>query len=841
MKRKLISWGIIIVLVLGYLGISRFFSGKAVLNYGLQDGIIEYSETGTDITDSVIGNDDYIISQNDNFILSLDADASPIITDVNTGRKWFGASAEKQNNGKYGSALVVHYMNINKSENILYSYDECVQKNQVKVYTKGNRVDVEYIFGNIDIDYVYPEIISKKRMEKFLSKMTEEDSTYIKSRYTLFELDMFEGENRTYMLEEYPRLEKEDLYVATDVESKKKRKRTNEIFESIGYTKEDQIKDNGGNETEVVKSETMRVVVSYQLTDTGFKAFVDEKNCKFYSDYPISKIQILPLFDALSSSDKGYAVLPSGSGALFELNDKKTASVEIPIYGENITLSKNIQDYSGLAPFPIFGQYKNNSGYLCVVSAGEQQAMVVANKDEICSASSARFTFIDNEEFSIAVQNPTPLFANGVSDKRFECEYILFSNLEENTAYSKMANVYRKRLENQGILKSKANDEPVFLAEVVNSINYKTTALGFLPIRKDFGLTTFEQTKQISETIAKYTGTENLNILLTGWNKNGINQQAVGKINFSNSVGKSKEYASLMGYFSENKIKAYLNLNFEIVKPNKGDDFSVSSDAARTLNNSIIKLELKDKLTYLEKPTSYRLSSPKKFSTTWEGYLKSKYLDIQNGIGVSELSAYLYGDYANNTSFTREQAINEIQKILADIKKKKISVVGDTGNLYTLEYMDLLNNLSATSNGSNYYCDIPFVQMVLHGHIDYTTQPINTTDTLSSTLLKLIETGSGLHYYITANQFDDITQSDASQLYASNFEIIKDKLEKNYKYVNDALKGLGRETITEHTYITDDVVCVTYSNGEKIYVNYGMNDYVTNGYIVKSKDYLRIS
>lgn len=842
MKQKIISWSIIVTLILGYLGISRFFSADAVINYGIHDGIIEYSETGTDITDSVIGNDNYIVSQNDNLVLSLDADASPVILDVKTGRKWLGVSKEKQTNGKYGSALVVHYMNINQSENILYSYENCVQKNQVKVYKGENSVDVEYLFGNIVVDYVYPELISKERMEKFLSKMTEDDAAYIKSRYTYFELDMFDGENRTYMLNEYPRLEKEDLYIATDIQSKKKITRTNSIFESVGYTKKDQIKDNGGSETEIVKSETMRIVVTYQLTDTGFKAFVDEKKCKFYSDYPISKIQILPYFDALASLDKGYAVLPSGSGALLDLNDKKTASVEIPIYGQNVTLSKEIQDYSGLASLPVFGQYKNNSGYLCVISDGEQQATVVANKDEFCSAVSAKFTFIDNEKFAIAAQNPVSLFANGVSGECFGCEYILFSTLEENTAYSKMANVYRERLESQRVLKSKASDAPIFLAEVVNSINYKTTALGFLPIQKDFGLTTFEQTQQISETIAKYTGTENLQVMLTGWNKNGVNQQALGKIEFSKSVGNAKEYDALTKYFSNNKISSYLNLNFEIVKPNKRDDFSVSSDAARTLNNNIIKLELKDKLTYLEKPTLYRLSSPKNFSNTWAGYSKSKYLDGQNGIGISEMSAYLYGDYVDSTCFTRGLAIKEIQKILADMKKKNLSVVGDVGNFYTLEYMDLLNNLSATSNDLNYYsCDIPFVQMVLHGHIDYTTQPLNTTDSLSTTLLKLIETGSGLHYYITANEFEDITHSEASQLYASNFDNIKDKLENNYKYVNDALKGLGKENIIEHTYIADDVVCVTYSNGVKIYVNYSLKDFSINGQTIKSKDYLRIS
>ena len=60
MKQKLISYGIVMALVLGYLGISRFFSKEAILNYGMSEGVIDYSATGTDITDEVIGKDNYV-------------------------------------------------------------------------------------------------------------------------------------------------------------------------------------------------------------------------------------------------------------------------------------------------------------------------------------------------------------------------------------------------------------------------------------------------------------------------------------------------------------------------------------------------------------------------------------------------------------------------------------------------------------------------------------------------------------------------------------------------------------------------------------------------------------
>lgn len=842
MKQKLIAGGIIVALILGYLGISRFASGNVAIKYGLQDGIIEYAATGSDLTDDVLGAENYVVSENERYILSLDSYANPVITDKKTGKQWFGALQGEQANGKYHSALVVHYYNINQSENILYSYESCVEKNQVKVYERENGADVEFLFGSLVIDYVYPELISKDRMEKFLSKMTKDDAEYIKSRYKLLELDQYDDENRTYLLQEYPRLKKEDLYVAIGMESKKNRTRTNGIFESIGYTKEDQLKDNGGQETDVVKSETMRVVISYELTNTGFKAFVEEKNCVFYSDYPLSKIEILPYFNAFSSSDTGYAVLPSGSGALVRLDDKKTAYVEIPIYGENVTLTKNIQNCNALASLPIFGQYRNNSGVLGIITAGEQQVSIVVNKEEFCASVSPIFTLIDNEKFSIEVQNPVPLFANGVSDKRFECEYVLFSEMEEKSAYSQMANFYRERLEKQGILGEKSSVELPFAAKIVNSINYKTTAFGFFPVQKDFGLTTFRQTREIAEEIAEFTGAENLQVILTGWNKRGVNQQAIGKIGFSKSAGTGKEYEALVSCLTDKKISFYLNLNFGIVKPNTADGFSVNSQAARTLNNSIVKLDLNDRLTYQKITTDYRLASPNIFSDVWRNYAKSKYISKGSGVSISELSAYLYGDYTDETCFTRGKAKVEIEKILADMKKSDMKIVGDTGNLYTLPYMDLLCNVSSSSdNSDDYDCDIPFVQMVLHGNINYTTQSLNTTDTLTDTLLKLIETGSGLAYDITANPFDGITESDASHLYASVFDNIKDKMRQNYQIVRDALKGLGKEKIVQHTYVTDEVVCVTYGNGTKIYCNYGLKDFSVDGKTIKAKDYLRIN
>ena len=841
MKRKIIAWCTVLAVVLGFTGLTFLLSGDEAVNYGMSSGDIAFTQADTDITELVIGSDSYIAAENENFSLLLDGQANPIILHKPTGRVWKSVPDNNTGNSKYSSALIISYFSDNSTKVTLYSSESSVDKNQVRVFTLKDGVKVEYGFGEMSADYVYPDVISRERLEKFLARMNEEDAEYILRRYRLYVLNEYEDEERAYLLNTYPRLRNEDLYILTNMSTNLMKKRTDEIFRSAGYTSEDRNLDNGNTTTERENPQTFRVSVSYTLTDNGFKAQVNSADCQYYSDYPLTEINILPYFDSIAGQDEGYFVIPSGCGALIKAgNEEDELELRLPVYGSNASLTERLEEMSEQCTLPVFGQYKNSGGYLCILGAGNQQAEISVDRNAAASAVSPSFNLIDTYSYAMSSSNPVQLFAADVADEIFCAEYVLFSDLQESSAYSEMAVYYRNRLIEEGVLSKKVHgEEALLLAEFVNVINYDTTALGFIPVNREYAVTTFNEAGKISEELCKLAGGENISVLLTGWNKKGINRQKLGALNFSEAAGGEKAYRTLLETLKENNIKSYLDINFTVTENFFGDGFSITSQAVRNINNSIVKLMLPDAQTNSYTESKFSLVSPKSYSKLYKSYISNEELS-ESGIGVSGLTSMLYGDYSDGDFFGRSYSLNEITGILNSIAKEDIAVLGDAGNLYALPYMDLINNLPAYSSEINaYYRDIPFVQIVLHGYVDYVTECVNSSGNIQRTVLKLIETGSGLHYILTANAFDRLFETDYSHIYNTNYDYLKEDIQLNYKMIREALNGLNNMAITEHVYLTDEVVRVKYENGAVIYVNYGDSDYISDGFTVPAVGYYR--
>ena len=841
MKRKLIAWGVFLAILVGFVGLTTALSGEKERGYGLSDGKIGFTSQDSDITDFVLGSNGYVAAQNDDYTLELTGTADIRITHRATGRTWQSVPDSNAANPKYASSLMLRYHD-GSSENTMFSADQSVAREQVRVYAIDNGVRVEYIFGDIQDSYIYPEVISKERMETVVfSRLDEEDIEYLKRRYTLYELEYYEGENREWLLSQFPRLEHEDLYVLTNINTKLLKRNTDEIFCKAGYTEEDRIADNQGEETEEEKPKVFKVPIVYRLTQTGFKMSVDVDKCEFYNEYPMTDIVMLPYFDAFNSEETGWILLPSGSGALMKVGSSAPDStISLPVYGQDAVLTRRLdQSYTEVAPLPIFGQYKNGSGFLCVLDEGAAQAKVIGERAEDYSSAYASFMVLDTAMFQLAARNDTSLFASNMATDKIEAEYILLPEAQEDGAYSDMARIYRSRLLQDGTLASKADKEPQLLAEIVSVINYNTLAGGIIPANKEYALTTFQQAGEILNELSSISEAKNLHLLMTGWNSKGLGRQKLGKFNVSSIAGGQKSYEELARSAAETGATLYTDLPWNLIKPFSKDGYSPSDSSARTLNNTVVKLSMRDIQTSSYLNSQWQLLSPLKLNLLWQDYSRANIPD--GGYGVGRLTSMLYGDYANGETFTRSDALAAVRDILESMSQNKRSILGSVGNLYTLSELKLINDLPMTS--ANYISldyAIPFVQMVLHGSINYVTPPMNGVENPEETLLRAIETGSGLHYILTVNDFNKLFETDFAELYDTKFELYKDIIKSQYTVLKEALKGLGNQGIIEHSYLTDDVVSVTYENGVRLVVNYGHTVYNGDGFTVEGRQFVRL-
>jgi hypothetical protein len=162
----------------------------------------------------------------------------------------------------------------------------------------------------------------------------------------------------------------------------------------------------------------------------------------------------------------------------------------------------------------------------------------------------------------------------------------------------------------------------------------------------------------------------------------------------------------------------------------------------------------------------------------------------------------------------------------------------DTGNFYLLKNADVVSDIPVSTmayDESNAYESIPFVQMLLHGIVEYSTTGANTSDDPKAMFLKSVEYGCipSADWYCSA--YDK--NLDAKYYYDNN---INDMV-SYYTKANDSLSELRDARMTSHSKIVDGIYCTEYDNSIKVYVNYTDMSATVHGVIVGAMDCITIS
>lgn len=838
MKRKLLKLGIWSAALLVVCGAFLFLPGGAKTTYGLPKGAVSFSEGEFDITDLVAGSSEYLAAENGMFALYLDSGANITVRDKSSGRSWSAVPAGAQSlDKKYSSSLNIEFYEKN-APTFFYSSDDSVNKNQFRVFATDTGVSVEYIFGELSEDFVFPEQISEKRMKKYLAKMSAEDMDYIGRRYTLYSIELTDGANRDYLLSQYPRLKEENLYVLTDASNNSMKKKIDEIFRNAGYTYEDRDSDNSGAESKTVNPKSFKAALDYELTDNGFRVRMAAENTAFYTDYPISTVELLPNFSCFSGEDSGYYMVPHGSGALFEAGGGvgKDTSLSLPVYGQNSAVTRKLDRTDSICTLPVFGQYKDGGGFLCIIDGGAEQAELQLRRSSPYTQGFASYEFIDNGIFQMKAKNDTTLFASKVSADIISEEYILLDGLEKETAYSEMASVYRGRLKADEIITDTADNSSVrLLTEFIGSIAYDSHFMGMIPDTREYALTSYSQMSDIAGELQETVGKDNLVCLISGWNKNGLNAQNPGTVKYSGRLGGRKAFEKAVSSMAENGIEYYVNLELVFANPDKLFAYNSFSKSARSLNNGVAELSVLDPVACTWSETARQLTIPSCYRRTAEFYAES--FDGSHGIGVSQLSSMLCGDYSSSRLYMRADSRKAVDGALETLSGEH-KVIGNAGNSYTLKYLSFIDLLSRGGESYDFSRRVPFVQLVVHGYIPYVSGDMNSENSRVD-LLKHIEYGENLRYTVTANKFDKLHQTVYSELFNTLYSSVKDEIAENYKFISTALNGLMNKEMISHSVLSEGIVKVGYSDGTVIYINYTDSDFTVEGITVGALNYIR--
>ena len=356
-------------------------------------------------------------------------------------------------------------------------------------------------------------------------------------------------------------------------------------------------------------------------------------------------------------------------------------------------------------------------------------------------------------------------------------------------------------------------------------------------------LTTFSDVKKIGNELEE-AGVTDLRLTLLGWMDHGYFWNATKKNKVDSDFGGKNGLKSLNKWAKEKDLTLALDNNLLYIYGNPA--------SGATLRNSVVKKPNTFYLNYFSNTTSGRLRnegyymSPKYFNSS----LINKQIKNLQKYGTSEvvlqqLGDTLYTDYNEKNALTRTQSRDYYVKWLKQYQEKFEHVSVYYGNEYAVAFADTIDGIPVDKSSRIIFDEqVPFIQIVYHGLVEYYTSPLNSQDRPTYSLLKAIEYGANVSYEVTENEINLLMYTNYRFLYKGQFSLLKDEIISSYKAVNEAVKPFSTQKIVNHYRVAPyvEVFCTEYEGGAKVYVNYTDSGYrLPDGSSVNSMSYLVVN
>ena len=409
---------------------------------------------------------------------------------------------------------------------------------------------------------------------------------------------------------------------------------------------------------------------------------------------------------------------------------------------------------------------------------------------------------------------------------------------EKNADYNGMAKRYREYLLNEkGLEKKELKDDTLLVSEFIGAIDkYKT----FLGVRYSgiVKLTDYSEALSITDDLIKQ-GVSNQAVVYAGWQKGGLRSKAETSINGLSKLNKGGlNLSKFENEVTERGINSYFSVDLQHAYLDKAfDGFTKLSDAPQYFDHTAV-YESKDRPYDLSKDgvDGYLISSTSamKVAKKVDKFFNKKDL---SGIALLGIANNIYSDFPDSRYTDRQKALSLNEESI-DLLTTNRSVLSDNANAYAAIKSDVLMNAPLYSNDFKILDkDVPFYELVFHGYVDYVGEPLNLSDSYEISLLKCVESGAGLHFKWISEDNSVLKDTEYEDLYAINYEALKDRAVNDYLRVNEAMKGLKNQEIISHEEVKDNVVKVSYEDGTKVYVNYTDEVYKDGSITVKPMDY----
>lgn len=820
---KLVSWLLVLAVLLS-LNVSTAPQVEAAENE-------EVNEANFDI---VAENDEAILYYNRReALLRVESKATGIYYDTKAIE---GTGGNNFTNNLRNSDMIFDYISNERTglATTIDNYSMSISNNQYEHELIENGVRIEYFLGveELTLQDLPKYVESQKFYEKVLSHLTESQREVVMEQYTL-------------VGERYVR--RNDSGVA-----QLKINRLYQYFYEVGtYTEEDLLADNEAYGVEIEDSAvTINAAIEYALDGKDLIVRVPVSEIVVGGGYPLARIRILPYLLSAKAGQDGYLVVPDGSGAVINFDNGRTtaSNYSARIYGDDILRNVNaykLDRYPVTLPMAAI-KYEDHA-ILAIVEEGADLATItseISGKADEFNKLNFSFNIMEIEQVpSVGSSNVTlPRASTDVYDGDIVMRYRLIDEgdySDNEVDYVEIAAAYQDYLlSNEMLRQADIADEAPLFVELLGSIEKRSFFLG-IPYNSNIALTTFEEMEAILADLQD-RGVNEIVAEVLGFANNGMMHSSLKSIKPERVLGGKKGFNSLLANTTDgvalfptvNTTQVYGNSK---IKPRTEFARMLSGEYARipVMNHILMQAEIKSSLSpYLLSPYSYEsyIESFNKQAASYEW----------DNLSVMDLGNLLVTDYSSDRDTGRWAALELIDSALNRLDTNYEQLMLSNPNDYALQYADVVTDLPYDSNEhKSFDYEIPFVQLVLDGIMNYSSEAMNVMsyENPNYILLRAIEYKMSPKYQLTAADNATYTNTDFDGLLVTEYDSLADKITAEYSAYNDFYHLVKDSTVAEHTVESEFGRIVRYENGVTVLLNYSKQALNVGGQLLQPMSY----
>lgn len=580
------------------------------------------------------------------------------------------------------------------------------------------------------------------------------------------------------------------------------------------------------------------IPVRYTLKEDHLEAEIVVGEILEESNYKVLSVDFLSVFGAGLTEESGYIVVPDGSGAVIEFNNKKTnySNFSMPIYGSDISLTdKTVSGYSK-AYMPIFGINKGDNGLLAVISRGEAHATVnatISGKTSSYNTVYPSFTLRDYKTVSIdrhsgVVENAgnsfimfdtKPQVLNSVAVQYYPLT-------DDDANYSGMARKYGEYIvEKTGAQKTERTTPALFL-DIYGSINAEQKQL-FTTVLKPVSLTSFDEAGKIVKSLSD-GGVEQFNIQYKNWSNSGVNDKYTKKFDVLKSLGGEKSLSEFNSLLQANNAKLYLASDIQQFK--SSSNLLGLRPTVRQIDNAQLQILRVRRDNYDDDDESRKYSFVSAYLLPEQ--MQKLISSVPDTYGISLVGTEVYTDFGGNYS-KRQQTVTYLQRSAEQISSKTSAQLP---NAFLTSYIDTAFGLGGEYGRYDVEdYGIPFYQIATQGILSYSLESINLSADKQVSFLRSIEYGCGLMYTLTARQARIAANTQENALYNCDASTWETEILEKYKMANAVYSEIG-SNLYNHMRLAEGVFKSDFDKGSVI-INYTEEPFSYNDIIVQSRNY----